>query len=175
MNENKNQKFSDKFRLAVVDLTQIKLATEEDRAYKIDQWAQFFKSKDWSELAMLAKENSDIQAAVGTVYQLSKEKQIRQQCEAREDFYKRERDRQRRDAQAELRDQKLDEKEREIEKKEQAVEQKEQAVEQKEQAVEQKEQQMKEEKRLLLQWEENLKAREQEIEKLKNFSMKKSK
>ncbi len=175
MNEKTNQKYSDKFRLAVVDLTQIKLATEEDRAYKIDQWAQFFKSKDWSELAMLAKENSDIQAAVGTVYQLSKEKQIRQQCEAREDFYKRERDRQRRDAQAELRDQKLDEKEREIEKKEQAVEQKEQAVEQKEQAVEQKEQQMKEEKRLLLQWEENLKAREQEIEKLKNFSMKKSK
>lgn len=41
----------------MVDLTQIPLATEEDKACKIDQWAKFFKSKDWSEVAMLAKEN----------------------------------------------------------------------------------------------------------------------
>lgn len=42
MNEKTYQKYSDKFRLAVVDLTQIELATEEDRAYQIEQWAQFF-------------------------------------------------------------------------------------------------------------------------------------
>lgn len=43
---------------------------------------------------MLAKENPDIQAAIGTVYQLSRDEKIRQQCEAREDFYRRELDRQ---------------------------------------------------------------------------------
>lgn len=94
MNEKTYQKYSDKLRLIVVDLTQIKLATKEDRVYGIDQWAKFFKCKDWSELVMLAKENSDIQAAVGTVYQLSRDEKIRQQCEAREDYYRRELDRQ---------------------------------------------------------------------------------
>lgn len=94
MNEKTYQKYSDKLRLVVVDLTQIRLATKEDRIYGIDQWAKFFKCKDWSELVMLAKENSDIQAAVGTVYQLSRDEKIRQQCEAREDFYRRELDRQ---------------------------------------------------------------------------------
>lgn len=62
---------------------------------KSNSGRSFFISKDWSELAMLARDNTDIQAAMGTVYQLSKEKKIRQQCEAREDYYKRERDRQR--------------------------------------------------------------------------------
>ncbi|MDE6852220.1 MAG: Rpn family recombination-promoting nuclease/putative transposase [Lachnospiraceae bacterium] len=131
MNEKTYQKYSDKFRLAVVDLTQIKLATEEDRAYQIEQCAQIFISKDWSELAMLARDNTDIQAAMGTVYQLSKEKKIRQQCEAREDYYKRERDRQRRDALAEERERKIEEMEQQLEEKEQQVEKKEQQVEEK--------------------------------------------
>ncbi len=95
INEKNNHIYSDKLRLSVVDLTKIELATEIDRAYNIHLWAKFFKCMDWSELMMLAKENSDIQAAVGTVYQLSREEKIRQQCEAREDYYKRERDRQR--------------------------------------------------------------------------------
>lgn len=172
LNEKTYQKYSDKFRLAVVDLTQIKLATEEDRAYKIDQWAQFFKGKDWGELAMLAKNNTDIQAAVGTVYQLSREKQIRQQCEAREDYYKRERDRQRRDKQAEERERKIEEKEQEIEEKEQKIEEKEQEIEEKEQRVKKYMKELAEsvkelehDKQSLVEWEEKLKEREMEVEK----------
>ena len=38
---------------------------------------------------MLAHENNDIQEAVATVYQLTQEEKIRQQCEAREDYYRR--------------------------------------------------------------------------------------
>lgn len=137
INEKNYQKYSDKFRLAVVDLTQIKLATKEDRAYKIDQWAQFFKSKDWGELVMLAQDNIDIQAAMGTVYQLSREKQIRQQCEAREDYYKRERDRQRRDRQADEREKRADERERQADERErQADERDKQADERDKQADE---------------------------------------
>lgn len=94
MNKKTYQKYSDKLRLVVVDLTQIRLAARENRLYGIDQWAKFFKCKEWSELVMLAKENPDIQAAIGTVYQLSRDEKIRQQCEAREDFYRRELDRQ---------------------------------------------------------------------------------
>lgn len=107
MNEKTFQKYSDKLRLAVIDLTQVGLATEEDKEYGIDQWAKFFKCKDWSELVMIAKENSDIQAAVGTVYQLSREEKIRQQCEAREDYYRRELDRKLREEQMEKQEQEL--------------------------------------------------------------------
>ena len=164
MNEKTYQKYSDKLRLAVVDLTQIELATEEDCAYQIDQWARFFKSRDWSELVMLARENKDIRAAVGTVYQLSREKQIRQQCEAREDYYKRERDRQWRDAMAAEKERMLEEKEQKVERKEQQVERKEQQVEQKEQQVEQKEQQVEQKEQFLMEWEKKLKEKELEIE-----------
>ena len=67
----------------------IELATEEDRKYKIDYWANLFKSTTWEELKMIAKSDEYIQEAVDTVYQLSKEEQIRLQCEAREDYYRR--------------------------------------------------------------------------------------
>ena len=49
--------YSDKFQLSVVNLKQIKLATEEDKAYKIDYWAAVFKAKTWEEMRMLVKEN----------------------------------------------------------------------------------------------------------------------
>ena len=41
---------------------------------------------------MLAQNNQDIQEAVVTVYQLTQEEKIRQQCEAREDYYRRQND-----------------------------------------------------------------------------------
>ena len=199
MNEKTYHKYSDKFRLAVVDLTQIERATEEDCKYKIDQWAKFFKCRDWSEATMLARKNVDIQDAVGTVYHLSKEQQIRQQCEAREDYYKRERDRQKRDRLAEERERRIAKKEQQVEKKEQQVEKKEQQVEKKEQQVEKKEQQVEKKeqqvekdrkelvenqkeleqkkqelvqnKQSLAAWEKRLQEKEQELEKaLKSIS-----
>ena len=57
---------SDKLRLSVLDLTHTDLATEEDKKYQLDYWAS------------------------ETIYQLSQEEAIRQQCEAREDYYRRE-------------------------------------------------------------------------------------
>ncbi len=89
MNAKNHRIYSDKFRLSVVDLTQIKLATEEDRAYQIDQWAALFTATTWEELEMLAKANPNIQEAVFTVAKLTREEKIRQQCEAREDYYHR--------------------------------------------------------------------------------------
>ena len=178
INEKTYHKYSDKFRLAVVDLTQIERATEEDREYKIDQWAKFFKCRDWSEVTMLARRNVDIQEAVGTVYRLSKEQQIRQQCEAREDYYKRERDRQKRDRLAEERERRIAEKEQQVEKKEQQVEKKEQQIEKDRQELvenqkelEQKKQELVQNKQSLAEWEERLKEKERELEKaLQNIS-----
>ena len=92
INEKNFSVYSDKLRLSVVDLTHIDLATEEDRLYSIDVWASFFKAKTWEELKMLAQNNQDIQEAVVTVYQLTQEEKIRQRCEAREDYYRRQND-----------------------------------------------------------------------------------
>lgn len=89
MNEKNYRIYSDKLRLSVVDLTKINLATEEDRLYKIDHWAALFKTTTWEELKMLAKSNPSIKNAASTVYKLTQEEKIRQQLEAREDYYRR--------------------------------------------------------------------------------------
>ena len=83
--------YIDKLRLCVLDLTRIDLATEEDRQYHIDYWASLFKATTWEELRMLAEQNEFIANASSTVYQLSQEETIRLQCEAREDYYRRQR------------------------------------------------------------------------------------
>ena len=75
----------------MLDLTRIDLATEEDRQYHIDYWASLFKATTWEELKMLAEQNEFIANASSTVYQLSQEESIRLQCEAREDYYRRQR------------------------------------------------------------------------------------
>ena len=83
--------YSDKLRLSVLNLTHTDLATEEDKHYQIDYWASLFKSTTWEELKMLAENNEYIRQASETVYQLTQEEAIRQQCEAREDYYRRQR------------------------------------------------------------------------------------
>ena len=46
-NIRKHYIYNDNFTLNVLDLNQIHLATEEDKAYKIDYWAKLFKAKTW--------------------------------------------------------------------------------------------------------------------------------
>ena len=88
-NIKNHQIYSDKLRLSVLDLTQIELATEEDRGYGLDRWAAFFTAATWEELTMLANTDPNLQEAVLTVYHLTQEEKVRQQCEAREDYYRR--------------------------------------------------------------------------------------
>lgn len=84
--------YSDKLRLSVVDLTKIDMATEEDKLYHIDCWASLFKATTWEEIRMLAQKDEYIRDAAGTIYQVSQEEMIRLQCEAREDYFRRQRD-----------------------------------------------------------------------------------
>lgn len=105
--------YSDKFRLSVVNLNCIELATEEDKAYQIDYWAALFKVKTWEELRMLVKDNEYLQEAAQSLYVLNADEIARQHCIAREDAERRERtlERNQRILQEELK-----EKEKEIEK-----------------------------------------------------------
>ena len=79
--------YSDKLKLSVVDLTQIDIATEEDKQKGLDQWARLFKATTWEEIKMLASKNEYLTDAAETAYQLVTEETIRMQCEAREDYY----------------------------------------------------------------------------------------
>ena len=86
LNVKNHTLYSDKLRISVLDLSRIDLAAEEDIQYKLDHWAALFKAKTWEELQMLAKNNNYFKEASETVYQLTQEEQIRQQCLAREDY-----------------------------------------------------------------------------------------
>ncbi len=83
--------YSDKVRISVVDLTQIGLATEEDKSYGIDQWARFFIASTWEEVKMMAKTSESMEEAVETIYRLLADEKVRSQCEAREDYYRQQR------------------------------------------------------------------------------------
>ncbi len=91
MNVKTYRVYSDKFVLRVVDLNHIELATEEDKAYKIDYWARLFKAKTWEEMQMLVKNNEYLQEAANSLYIANADEIVRQQCRAREDAEKRER------------------------------------------------------------------------------------
>ena len=84
MNTKNHQIYSDKFRINVINLTQIELATEEDKKYDVDLWARVFTATTWEEITMFAQNNEYLQEAVSGVRELTEEEKIRQRCQARE-------------------------------------------------------------------------------------------
>lgn len=88
LNEKNHALYSDKLSLHVVDLTHIELATEEDKAWKIDYWARLFTATTWEELKMIAKNNIYMKAATEEMYIRSADEMIEQRCRARNDYYR---------------------------------------------------------------------------------------
>lgn len=76
-----HQLFSDKFTLCVVDLTQINLATEEDKAYQIDRWAKLFKANTWEDLRMLATGNEYMEELSASLFNCNMDPKICKQCQ----------------------------------------------------------------------------------------------
>ncbi len=87
MNVKNHTAYSDNFNLRVVDLTQIHLATEEDKKYQIDYWAFLFQSKTWEELRMIAENNEYMKEASKTIFQLSADELVSKRCRDREEYY----------------------------------------------------------------------------------------
>ena len=88
MNVKNHHLYSDKFTLSVVDLTCIHLATDEDRFYHIDDWAELFTATTWEEVRMIADKNASLYEASKTLYALNSNQTIRDQCLARIDYYR---------------------------------------------------------------------------------------
>ena len=88
MNRENHTVYSDKLQLSVLNLPQIHLATETDKAYHLDDWAALFHATTWEDIKMIASENDMIQEAAETMYRLSQNEKVRLQCEARERYYR---------------------------------------------------------------------------------------
>lgn len=84
MNVKNHHIYTDKFVLSVVDLKHMELATQEDKEWKLDYWAALFKATTWEELKMLAQQSQILKEAVETVYDLTADEAIQEQCKARE-------------------------------------------------------------------------------------------
>lgn len=91
LNEKSYTSYSDKFILRVVNLTQIDLATEEDKANGIDYWARPFTATSWEDVIMIAKNDSFLSAASQSIYESNADELTRQKCRAREEYCKLER------------------------------------------------------------------------------------
>ena len=111
----------------VIDLTQIELATEDDKVSEIDHWARLFKASTWEDLNMIANKNEYMQSASQTMYELSGDELVQRQCRARRDYYK----------QINTFSHVIEQQVQTIEQQEQTIEQQEQAIEQQEQTIEQ--------------------------------------
>lgn len=154
MNEKNHQVYTDKFVLSVVDLNHTELATREDREWKIDYWASLFKATTWEELKMLAQQNSILEDAVETIYELTADETVQEQCKAREKHVR------------EMRTV-LTEKEMAMQEKEMAMQEKEMAVQEKEIAVQEKDKAVQERDKALQEKERAAQESEQEIAQLR--------
>ncbi len=86
MNVKNYHKYSDKFTIHVLDLTQIHLAAKEDKKYGLDKWARLFNALTWEDFKMISAGNKSMQEAGETLFALNGDDRIRDRCEAREDY-----------------------------------------------------------------------------------------
>ncbi len=86
MNIKNHRIYSDKLDLRVVDLTQIHMATQEDKQYHIDYWAKLFKATTWEELRMLAEKDEYISEATKAVFQVTTDEQLQKLLHDRREY-----------------------------------------------------------------------------------------
>ena len=96
MNTKNHHVYTTKFNLYVVDLTQTKLATQEDVDTGLVYWTQVFKAKTWEELRQMAERNQELQEATEALYVYNQDEIVKEQCRARQDYYNHERGMQKR-------------------------------------------------------------------------------
>ena len=85
-NTKNHQKYSDKFTVHVLDLTQVHLARKDDKDQELDRWAKMFTASTWEEFKMISADNKYMEEAGKTLFTLNGDDRIREQCEAREDY-----------------------------------------------------------------------------------------
>ena len=76
--------YTSKFSLHVLDLSQIDMATAEDKQHRRDVWSRVFQSTTWGDLMAIAEEYQDFAPVVEQINRLTADEAVRLHCEARE-------------------------------------------------------------------------------------------
>ena len=84
-NDKDSHLYSDSFSLSVIELNHTDLATEEDKAFRIDSWAALFKATTWEEIKMLAQTNPYIESAANSMYSSVTDPVILDLCRKRDE------------------------------------------------------------------------------------------
>ena len=154
MNEKTHRAYSEKLQLKVLELEKTALATEEDRKWKLDIWGSFFKSSTWEELKALAEQLPILEEAAQTVYSVTRDEGIRQQCEAREEYYRIQRTNQllmeMKDKKLEEQSKQLVEKDEALQKKDEVIQKKDEVIQKKDEALQKKDEQLKKIQKILI-------------------------
>ena len=87
MNVKKHYVYSSNLDLRVVNLNKTDIATEEDKEYQIDYWANLFRAGTWEEIKMISEKNNYIKEASETIFQMTEDEIIRKRCYDRLDYY----------------------------------------------------------------------------------------
>lgn len=88
MNTRTHQIYSGKLALNVLDLTQIELATDKDKAWKLDYWARLFKAATWEEIRMIAQNNAYLTETSNSIFRMNADDIARKRCLDREEYYR---------------------------------------------------------------------------------------
>ena len=70
----------------MLDLNSIELATDEDKANKLDMWAKLFKAVTWDDLKALAAMSIEAKEAVESMYKANSDYMEKYLAEAHEKF-----------------------------------------------------------------------------------------
>ncbi len=157
MNVKTRHILTDKIALSVVDLKHMDLATQEDQRWKIDYWASLFKATTWEELKMLAEQNPVMGDAVETIFELTADEAIREQCKAREKHIK--------EMNTILREREMAEKARDVAKQEKDVAEKARDMAEKERDVAKQEKDVAEKERDVAKQERDVAEKERDVAK----------
>ena len=90
-NDKTGALYTGKFSLSVLDLTQINLATKEDKEWGIDKWAALFKAKTWEELRMISSSDKELEKTASLIHFANKDEIEREWAWMHEEALRRER------------------------------------------------------------------------------------
>ena len=86
MNVKNHQIYTKNLAINVLQLNQVELATDEDKANNLDHWARLFVAETWEEMKTLVTEHPEFEEAVNMIYKANADDSVKYAIEAENKF-----------------------------------------------------------------------------------------
>ena len=86
MNVKNHQIYTKNLAINVLQLNQVELATDEDKAHNLDHWARLFVAETWEEMKALVTEHPEFEEAVNMIYKANADDSVKYAIEAENKF-----------------------------------------------------------------------------------------